>query len=389
MAAIIGKKVGMTQVFQEDGTRVPVTVIEAGPDTVTAVRIPDRDGYAAVQLASIEVAERKLTKPELGHLKKAGAPPSTTLIEFRDEAPEAQIGDKLTVEQFEPGQRVKVSAKAIGKGFQGTIKRHNFSRGPGLPRLAQRPRPGLDRRQRRPGPRLQGREDAGPDGRQARHPARPRGRSRSTPSATCCCSAARSRAQGRHGGGAHRWLALEGDRRWASRRRPTCPPASSARSSTRASSTRPRARTSHARRRGTASTLGRGEVSMTTAKAWSQKGTGRARAGALSVPHRRGGGVAFGPKPRSHTFKVNRKARRRALRSALSVHAARDSIAVVDAAAYEDALDQAGRRGAREVGREGRRRWSSATPRRPASSRAFATSRASTCSRSAPPASST
>jgi len=90
-----------------------------------------------------------------------------------------------------------------------------------------------------------------------------------------------------------------------------------------------------ARRRGTASSLGRGEVSMTTAKAWKQKGTGRARAGALSVPHRRGGGAAFGPKPRSHTFKVNRKARRRALRSAFSVHAARDSIAVADGAAFE------------------------------------------------------
>jgi large subunit ribosomal protein L4 len=90
-----------------------------------------------------------------------------------------------------------------------------------------------------------------------------------------------------------------------------------------------------ARRRGTASSLGRGEVSMTTAKAWKQKGTGRARAGALSVPNRRGGGAAFGPKPRSHTFKVNRKARRRALRSAFSVHAARDSIAVIDAATYE------------------------------------------------------
>jgi large subunit ribosomal protein L4 len=90
-----------------------------------------------------------------------------------------------------------------------------------------------------------------------------------------------------------------------------------------------------ARRRGTASTLGRGEVSMTTAKAWRQKGTGRARAGALSVPHRRGGGVAFGPKPRSHTVKVNRKARRRALRSALSVHADRGSVAVLDAGAYD------------------------------------------------------
>jgi large subunit ribosomal protein L4 len=88
-------------------------------------------------------------------------------------------------------------------------------------------------------------------------------------------------------------------------------------------------------RRGTASTLGRGEVAMTTAKAWRQKGTGRARAGALSVPHRRGGGVAFGPKPRNYAVKVNRKARRRALRTALSVHANRESIAVLDAASFE------------------------------------------------------
>jgi large subunit ribosomal protein L4 len=90
-----------------------------------------------------------------------------------------------------------------------------------------------------------------------------------------------------------------------------------------------------ARRRGTASTLGRGEVSMTGAKAWRQKGTGRARVGALSVPHRRGGGVAFGPKPHRHTVKVNRQARRHALRGALSVHAARGSIAVLDASAFD------------------------------------------------------
>ncbi len=90
-----------------------------------------------------------------------------------------------------------------------------------------------------------------------------------------------------------------------------------------------------ARRRGTASTLSRGEVAMTTAKAWRQKGTGRARAGALSVPHRTGGGVAFGPKPRRHTVKVNRKARRRAMRSALSIHADRDSVAVLDAGEFD------------------------------------------------------
>ncbi len=97
-----------------------------------------------------------------------------------------------------------------------------------------------------------------------------------------------------------------------------------------------------ARRRGAASTLTRGQVAMTTAKAWRQKGTGRARAGALSVPHRRGGGVAFGPKPRRYTVKVNRKANRRALRAALSVHAERETIAVLDGASYgEPATKQA------------------------------------------------
>jgi len=89
------------------------------------------------------------------------------------------------------------------------------------------------------------------------------------------------------------------------------------------------------RRRGTASTLTRGEVAMTTAKAWRQKGTGRARIGAYSVPHRTGGGVAFGPKPRHYKLKVNRKARRKAMRAALSVHAERDSVAVLDSAAFE------------------------------------------------------
>jgi large subunit ribosomal protein L3 len=129
MAAIIGKKLGMTQVFADDGTRVPVTVIEAGPCPVTAVRDADRDGYAAVQLAFGEVPERKLSQAELGHLKKAGAPPARTLVEFRDQG-EHQVGETLRVEQFEPGQQVKVSGVAIGKGFAGTIRRHNFSRGP-------------------------------------------------------------------------------------------------------------------------------------------------------------------------------------------------------------------------------------------------------------------
>jgi large subunit ribosomal protein L3 len=130
VAAIIGKKIGMTQVFTEDGTRVPVTVIEAGPCPVTSVRDPERDGYSAVQLAFGEAPEHKLTKGELGHLKKADAGPLKTLVEFRDPDTEHAIGEVLTVEQFEPGQRVKVSGVAVGKGFQGTIRRHNFGRGP-------------------------------------------------------------------------------------------------------------------------------------------------------------------------------------------------------------------------------------------------------------------
>jgi large subunit ribosomal protein L3 len=132
MSAIVGKKLGMTRIFTEDGTAVPVTVIEAQPNRVTAIRRAERDGYDAVQLAADPVSpEDKLTKAELGHLKKAGAPAMRTVVEFRDQGgEEAKVGDDVTVAGFEPGQRVKVSAVSIGKGFQGTIKRHNFGRGP-------------------------------------------------------------------------------------------------------------------------------------------------------------------------------------------------------------------------------------------------------------------
>jgi large subunit ribosomal protein L3 len=134
VAAILGKKLGMTQVFREDGTVVPVTVIEAGPCKVTAIREPEQDGYAAVQLAYGEVAEGKLSKAELGHLKKAGAPAMRHVVEFRDEDLGAEegpkVGDDVTVASFEAGQKVKVAGVSIGKGFQGGIKRHNFSRGP-------------------------------------------------------------------------------------------------------------------------------------------------------------------------------------------------------------------------------------------------------------------
>jgi large subunit ribosomal protein L3 len=127
---ILGRKLGMTQVFDpETGAVDAVTVIEAGPCPVVLVRTQATDGYDAVQLAFGEVAERKLSKGEVGHLRKAGAAPHRHLVEFRGES-ELETGQTVTVESFEPGDRVKVSGVSIGKGFQGTIKRHNFGRGP-------------------------------------------------------------------------------------------------------------------------------------------------------------------------------------------------------------------------------------------------------------------
>jgi large subunit ribosomal protein L3 len=130
MPAILARKLGMTQRFTEEGRVERVTVLEAGPCPVTGIRTVDGDGYEAVQLGFGSVREKALTKGELGHLKKAGAPPLRTLAEFRDEAGELQIGDTVTVEAFEVGQQVKVAGKGKGKGFAGTIKRHNFSAGP-------------------------------------------------------------------------------------------------------------------------------------------------------------------------------------------------------------------------------------------------------------------
>jgi large subunit ribosomal protein L3 len=130
MPAILAKKLGMTQRFMEDGKVERVTVLEAGPCPVTAVRTHDVDGYEAVQLAFGATKEKALSKPELGHLRKAGAPPMRHVVEFRDEAGELTVGDSVTVEAFEVGQKIKVAGTSKGKGFQGTIKRHRFAAGP-------------------------------------------------------------------------------------------------------------------------------------------------------------------------------------------------------------------------------------------------------------------
>ena len=130
MKGIVGRKLGMTQIFDpESGVVTPVTVIEAGPCPVVQVKTLEIDGYEAVQLAFEPVAERKLSKAELGHLKKAGFEGHRHLVEFRG-ASEAVVGEPVTVEVFQPGDPVKVSGIGIGKGFAGTIKRHRFHRGP-------------------------------------------------------------------------------------------------------------------------------------------------------------------------------------------------------------------------------------------------------------------
>lgn len=130
MTAILAKKIGMTQRFLEDGRVEHVTVLEAGPCPVTAVRRPEQDGYSAVQLAFARTKEKHISKPELGHLKKAGVGAHKHLVEFRNEGAELQMGDTVTVESFSAGDRVKISGTSKGKGFQGTVKRHNFKRGP-------------------------------------------------------------------------------------------------------------------------------------------------------------------------------------------------------------------------------------------------------------------
>jgi large subunit ribosomal protein L3 len=130
MSAILATKLGMTQMFLEDGSVARVTVLDAGPCPVTAIRTPERDGYDAVQLAFGAAGPKALSKAQRGHLAKVDAGPLRRVVEFRGEAGQLQLGDSVTVEAFEVGARVKVSGTSKGKGFQGTIKRHNFVSGP-------------------------------------------------------------------------------------------------------------------------------------------------------------------------------------------------------------------------------------------------------------------
>jgi len=127
MSGLIGKKVGMTSIFDENGKNIPCTVIEAGPCIVTQVRTEEVDGYNALQLGFDDKAEKRANKSETGHFKKAGASPKKKVIEFRDFEGEHKLGDTLGVDLFIEGEFVDVTATSKGKGFQGVVKRHGFA----------------------------------------------------------------------------------------------------------------------------------------------------------------------------------------------------------------------------------------------------------------------
>ena len=129
--ALIGKKVGMTQIFDEEGKVIPVTAIEVGPCTVTQIKTVEQDGYSAVQLGFGEIKEKKLTRPAKGHFTKSNITPKKYLREFKlDQASELKVGDELKADVFEIGDKVDIQGTSKGKGFQGVIKRHGQSRGP-------------------------------------------------------------------------------------------------------------------------------------------------------------------------------------------------------------------------------------------------------------------
>jgi large subunit ribosomal protein L3 len=124
---VLGEKLGMTQVFDDEGRMVPVTVVQAGPCVVTRVRTPDSDGYSAVQLGYGQIDPRKVNKPLTGHYEKAGVTPRRHLVELRtDDASEYELGQEITVEVFEAGQRIDVTGRSKGKGTAGVMKRHGF-----------------------------------------------------------------------------------------------------------------------------------------------------------------------------------------------------------------------------------------------------------------------
>ncbi len=335
--AIIGKKLGMTQLFdQESGIVTAVTVIEAGPCPVVQVRTPDVDGYSALQLAFGEIKERKLSKPEVGHLKHAGVAPHRHLVEFRD-AEGFTVGETITVEAFEPGDAVKVSGRSKGKGFAGTIKRHNFASGPKSHGSHNVRKPGSIGASATPSRVFKGIRMAGHMGDRR---VTQRGLKVAEVDAErnlLLIAGPGSRVDRRH-------RRSQDGRLMAALSAPTLGATTKAKLSGDVFGLERNDSLLHevvkselaTRRQGTSDTKTRGRVAGGAAKPWRQKGTGRARQGTIRAPQWTGGGVVFGPHPRDYTGKINRKAHLKAIRIALSAHAADGTLAAIDGSALSE-----------------------------------------------------
>ena len=392
MTGILGTKLGMTQVFDETGQVVPVTVVQAGPCVVTAVRTPDNDGYSAVQIGFGEINPRKVTKPVAGLFEKAGVTPRRYVAEIRTEgASEYTLGQELTAELFAAGQRVDVTGKSKGKGFAGVMKRHGF-KGLSASHGTQRKHrsPGSIGACATPGRVFKGVRMAGRMGARAHDRAEPdrarRGR-RQEPAAD----------QGRGSRPARR--ARHGALRRTRGELMTTVNVVSPSSEEAGTAELPdaifaakvnvpadapgRGRAARRRQAGHASTKTRGEVSGGGRKPYRQKGTGRARQGSTRAPQFTGGGVSHGPVPRDYAQKTPKKMKAAALRGALSDRAANERVFVVtsfvegDAPRTKDALAVLTRSPTAPAGTS----WSSprTTTRSPGSR--CATSPACTCSR--------
>ena len=330
---IIGKKVGMTQVFDEKGNVVPVTVIEAGPCVVVQKKTAETDGYAAVQLGFGDVSPKRVNKPLKGHFDKADVAPKKTLREFRfDNCDAFNVGDIVKADTFAPGERVDVCGTSKGKGYAGAIKRWNFHR-------------------------LKESHGTGPV---ARHAG----------SLGACSSPSRVFKGMKAAGhlGAERVTvqnldvvkvdaennliavrgAIPGPRGGVvllvSTFDMTGKQTGSMELSDAIFGIEPNAAVLHSvvvnylanQRQGTQSTLTRAEVSGGGRKPWRQKGTGHARQGSIRAPQWTHGGISHGPKPRSYSYTLPKKIRRLAMKSAFSSKVAAGEMLVLDGLAFEE-----------------------------------------------------
>ena len=366
MKGLVGKKLGMTQLFDEEsGGVTPVTVIEAGPCPVVAVRTPDADGYEAVQLAWEPVADRKISKAERGHLAKAGVDGAYRhLVEFRGHFADAVQGENVTVEIFQPGDKVKVSGTGIGKGFQGTIKRHNFHRGPVTHGSHNVRKPGSIGASATPSRVFKGMKMAGRmGGKRATQVGLtvhsvdaernlllvkgavpgPEERARRDPRGRALMAAPKAPVLG----GAKKEVSLD-EAVFGADIKPHL-----VHEAVRAEL--------NARRQGTRAAKSRGLVAGGRAKPWRQKGTGRARQGTIRAPQFAGGGVAFPPDPARLLAQGEQEGRaRRAARRAQRPRPGRDA-RPRRRRLVRGAVDEAGRRAAAGLGPGGRRRCVVAT----------------------------